>query len=215
MTSDDRSGDPSSGNPLRWLYDWVLSWAHTPHGALALFVLAFTEATFFPVPPDVLLVALVLGARSKAFRLAAICTAGSVLGAISGFGIGYFLWSSVRWFCFQYLFEPSTFHYVSQLYEGNLFVIVGAAAISPIPFKVFTIASGVFGSDFSGGRMAGFFLQFLFASVVGRGVRFFGVAFLLYRYGRPMKDWIERYFDTITILLVLLLVLAVLLFRLF
>ncbi len=67
-----------SRNPLRRLYDWTLSWADTPHGQLALFVLAFTEATFFPVPPDVLLIALVLGARTKAFRLAAVCTGGSL-----------------------------------------------------------------------------------------------------------------------------------------
>ncbi len=213
--SDNSNGDWRFGNPIRGLYDWVLSWAHTPHGALALFGLAFTEATFFPIPPDVLLVALVLGARSRAFRLAAICTAGSVLGAISGFGIGYFLWSSVRWFCFQYLFEESTFLYVQQLYEGNLLVIVGAAALSPIPFKVFTIASGVFGSDLEGIRMVGFFVQFLFASIVGRAVRFFGISILLYRYGRPMKEWIERYFDRITILVVALLVLGLLLIRLF
>jgi len=77
---------------IRKLYDWVLHFADTPHGAIALFLLAFAESSFFPIPPDALLIALVLGAQKKAFRFATICTAGSILGALLGYAIGHFLW---------------------------------------------------------------------------------------------------------------------------
>ncbi len=202
-------------NPVRRLYDWVLSWAGTRYGAAALFLLAFTEATFFPVPPDVLLIALVLGARPRAYWLAGVCTAGSVLGGMLGFGIGYFFWSSVQSVFFRYLFEPSTFAYVQELYNRNLFMIVISAALSPIPFKVFTVASGVFASGLTTGQWTLFLAKFVVASVVGRSIRFFAVAALLYRYGQPVKDLLERYFDLITVLAVLLLVVGMVVVRLF
>ena len=81
-------------NPLKRLYNWILGWSESRWGALALFLLAFAESSFFPIPPDVLLIALCLGCAAKAFRYAAICTVGSLLGAVAGYAIGYFLWQT-------------------------------------------------------------------------------------------------------------------------
>ncbi len=209
---DRESGSaPENGrNPIRWLYDWVLSWADTPYGAIALFVLAFAEATFFPIPPDVLLVALVLGARTKAFRLALICTAGSVLGGIGGFALGLYAWETVRPYFVPLIISEENFVLIRKWYNENVFLLVFSAAFSPIPFKVFTIASGVSARTIIG---ANFFL-FLGASIAGRGIRFFAVSYLLYRFGEPIRDWIDRYFNVLTLILALLLVFLYVLFRL-
>lgn len=205
----------TSQNPVRWIYDWTLSWADTPHGQAALFLLAFTEATFFPVPPDVLLIALILGARSRSYRLAAVCTAGSLLGAVAGFGIGYFFWETTRSFFFRHIIDPATFEDVRALYDRNLFLIIFSAAFSPIPFKVFTLASGVFADGLAAAPLTGFFTVFFVASAVGRSIRFFLIAYLLHRYGEPVRSWLEKYFNLFTLVAILLLGLLVLLSRMF
>ena len=132
---------------LRKLYDWVLHWADTPYGAPALFILSFVESSFFPVPPDPLLIALVLGGREKAFRFAANCTVASVLGALFGYAIGYFVWwsgpdrfSPVAWFFFHHVpgFSVELFRYIQALFEKWNFWIIFTAGFTPIPYKVFT-----------------------------------------------------------------------------
>ena len=182
---------------VRRLYDWTISWAERPHGQLALFLLAFAESSFFPVPPDVLLIALCVGAPRQSFRLALICTAGSVLGGLGGYAIG--LWGYdligaplVKAYHGEAVMAKVKAWYDEYGFWGNL-----AAAVTPIPYKVFTIASGVFQFDL---------LQFLAASLVGRGLRFFAVGGLLYWCGPRMKDFIEKHFDRLAIIFMVLLI---------
>ncbi|MFA6245102.1 MAG: YqaA family protein, partial [Candidatus Hydrogenedentales bacterium] len=152
-------------------YDWVLSWAESPYGGVALFVLAFAESSVFPIPPDVLLIALCLGHRKSWFKFASICTAGSLLGGICGYGIGVGLWTVVDQFFFSYVpgFTESKFAQVQGLYEKYDFWVVFVAAFTPIPYKVITITAGVFNINF---------LMFVIASLLGRAARFFIVAAL-------------------------------------
>lgn len=180
------------------MYDWVLSWAHTPYGGIALFLIAFAESSFFPIPPDVLLIALCLGHREQWFRFATICTAGSVLGALAGYGIGWGLWHSVDQFFFDYVpsFTPEAFENVQEIYRKYDFWFVFGAAFTPIPFKVITITAGVFGLNILG---------FLIASIIGRAARFFLVAYLLHRYGAPIGEFIDKRFNLLTIVFTVLL----------
>lgn len=177
---------------LRALYDWVLHWADTPYAVPALFVLSFAESSFFPIPPDVLLIALCIGNVQKGYRFATWCSIASVLGGIVGYGIGMFLWnlSWVSGFFLTYVFSQQTFDHVGELYKQYDFWIVFVAAFTPIPYKVITITAGVFATSFP---------MFVLASVVGRSARFFLVAWLFRRFGPPIKDFIERRFGLVTI----------------
>jgi len=184
---------------LRGMYDWVLKWATTPYGGVALFLLAFAESSVFQIPPDVLLIALCLGNRNRWLWFASICTAGSVLGAAAGYAIGLGLWTAVDQFFFTYVpgFSPDKFEYVTALYERWNFWIVFVAAFTPIPYKVITITAGVCAINFP---------MFLIASIVGRAARFVIVTFLLYKYGEPIRDFIDRQFNLVTIAFTVLLI---------
>lgn len=191
---------------LRRLYDWVLHWAETPYGPIALFALSFAEASFFPIPPDALLIALVLGLRKKAFRFALICSVASVLGAILGYAIGYFAWWSpsggftpLAHFFYNNIpgFSEDRFFLVKGLYDQWNFWIVFTAGFTPLPYKVFTITAGAFKIDI---------FMFLIASVVGRSARFFLVAFLIWKFGEQIKGFIDKYFNWLAILFTVLLV---------
>ncbi|MEW6249691.1 MAG: YqaA family protein [Planctomycetota bacterium] len=175
----------------------MLSWAETPHGAAALFVLAFAESSFFPVPPDVLLIALVLGSRRRWWRFATNCTVASVFGAMLGYVIGMFLMDTIGVRIIAFYQAEHYYERVQELYRQYDYWIVFTAAFTPIPYKVFTIASGAFHMNVPG---------FLLVSIVGRGARFFIVAALLYIFGPPIKRLIDRYFDLLAILFVVLLV---------
>ncbi len=195
---------PQSGliPPGRWhlhrrLYDWVLHWAQTPYGAPALFFLSFAESSFFPIPPDVLLIALILGARTKWWRLALNCTIASVLGGLLGYLIGMTLMDTVGQRIIAFYHAEKYFEQVTVWYQKYDFWIVFAAAFSPIPYKVFTIASGAFEMNVFG---------FALVSFVGRGMRFFLVAALLYIFGPPVQRFIDRYFNLLCIAFVILLI---------
>lgn len=181
----------------RRLYDWVLHFAHTPHGAVALFLLAFAESSIFPIPPDVLLMALVLGARQRWWRLALVCTLGSVLGGVAGYAIGHGLMDSLGAWIIRIYHAEEYYEQVRQLYAQYDYWIVFAAAFTPIPYKVFTIASGAFHMNLLG---------FSLISLAGRGLRFLLVAALLYWFGPPVRAFIERYFDALCIAFLVLLV---------
>lgn len=184
-------------HPLRLLYDWVLLWAHNRHARLALFVIAFVESSVFPIPPDVLLIALALGLPTRAFQFALLATAGSVLGGLAGYGIGYGLMASVgQWIIDLYNFQEQ-FQRIRGLYLEYDVWAVGIAGFTPIPYKVFTIAAGAFEMDP---------WRFTLASLVSRGARFYLVAWLIHHYGSPMKGFIDRYFNALTILFVVVLV---------
>ena len=184
---------------LRRLYDWVIHWAHTPFGPVALFVLAFTESSFFPVPPDVLLIALALGFPARAFRFAGICTVGSVLGGLLGYAIGLLFFSVVGEPILRFYGYTEQFEFVQSLYARYDVWFVGAAGFTPIPYKVFTIAAGAFDMDL---------LRFVVVSALSRGARFFLVSALIFRFGSPIKTFIDKYFNLLTILFIILLVLG-------
>ena len=183
--------------PLRRLYDWVLSLAHHRHAPLALFLLAFAESSFFPIPPDVLLIALALGVPMRAFRLALITTLGSVLGGLAGYAIGHGLMSSVgQWILDFYSFHAQ-FGKIRALYLEYDVWAVAIAGFTPIPYKVFTIAAGAFDMDV---------WRFAMASLLSRGARFFLLAWLIHHYGAAIKGFIDRYFNTLTLVFMALLI---------
>ncbi|MFA6269413.1 MAG: YqaA family protein [archaeon] len=171
---------------IRKLYDWTLSWAETKYGALALFVLAFAESSFFPIPPDILLIALCVSIQKKSFKYAAICTIGSVLGGLFGYFIGYSFYEYIGVFIIQTLNYQQYFSLVGQMYVDNAFFAILAAALTPIPYKVFTIAAGVWHIDL---------VTLITASILGRGFRFFLVAGLIFYFGKKIKTFIDKYFN--------------------
>lgn len=192
-------GHPPRTGPVRRLYDWVLHWADTPHGPKALGGLSFAESSFFPIPPDPLLMALCLGAPRKSLRFALVTTVASVLGGVLGYILGAWAWQGLGPLFFQYVpgVTPEAFGDVQSLYERFDFWAVFLAGLTPIPYKVFTLSSGVFAISFP---------IFLVASVLSRGLRFFVVAGLIYRYGEPIARFIDRYFNLLTWVFALLLV---------
>lgn len=191
-------GEPKpKPNIVRRLYDWVLRWAETPYGVPALFVIAVAESSFFPIPPDILLIALGLAIPTKAFRYALWCTVGSVIGGIIGYYLGFALWSSIEPLIIPALFSAEKFASVTGLYNEYGVPIVFAAGFTPIPYKVFTVAGGVAEINFP---------AFVATSVVGRGARFFLVAAVIRRYGDQAKDFIDRYFNIVTLAFTVLLV---------
>lgn len=202
-TESDAGSDPAEAgrrpNVVRRLYDWVLHWAKTPWGVPALFGLSAAESSFFPIPPDPLLLALCLGDPKRSFRFAAVTTLGSVVGGIIGYGIGAGAWSVVQDWFFLYIpgVTPDAFESVRAFYDRHGFAAVFLAGLTPIPYKVFTLASGVFGINFG---------VFVLASILSRGLRFFVVAALVYRFGPPIGDFIDRHFDRLAILFGVLLV---------
>ncbi len=177
---------------LRRLYDWVLHWAETPYGPMALFVLALAESSFFPVPPDALLIALCLGAIKKSWRFALITSAASILGGMLGYLIGFGLWETAAPFFFKYVpgFAETGFQKVMSHYQNSGFWYVFMAGFTPIPYKVFTIASGVFRLNF---------LLFLLASTLSRSLRFFLVAGLFRKFGPGIKAFVDRYFNLLAV----------------
>jgi membrane protein YqaA with SNARE-associated domain len=179
---------PPPRNPLRRLYDWVLSWAHRRSGPAALGVIAVAESSVFPIPPDPLLVALALGRPSHALRFAAICTAGSVIGGIIGYWIGWFMWEAVGGFFFASVpgVTPESFATVQGLYRRWDFWAVFLAGFTPLPYKVFTLSAGVFQISFP---------IFLVASALSRGARFFILGGLVYAVGPQIQGFIDRHFN--------------------
>jgi len=181
--------------PLRRLYDWVLHWAETPYGTPALFALAFAESSFFPVPPDVLLIALSLSLPRKAFRYALVCTAASVLGGMLGFYLGMQFWHVAKGVLFRYV-DQEGFNMVRDYFSRYEAWAVAVAGFTPIPYKVFTISAGFFRVDFT---------VFVIASALSRGARFFLVASMIYAFGPAIKSFIDKYFDALTVAFVVLL----------
>lgn len=193
-------------NWIKKLYDWVISWSESKYGPMALFLLAFIESIFFPIPPDILLIALALGASAKAFKYAAICTAGSVLGAFVGYYVGNVLWltSTGAFSPFANFFFTNIPGFTVELYESirNLFVewdfwVVFTAGFTPIPYKVITISSGAFEINFA---------MFAIASIISRGARFFLIGWLIWKYGSRIKIFIEKYFNLLALAFTVLLI---------
>jgi len=186
---------------LRSLYRWVLHWADTPYGTPALFALSFAESSFFPIPPDVLQIALSVSKPRRSFYYAAVSVLASVLGAVLGWFIGYALWATIGGFVMAHLgwlgFTQENFDKVAELYQQYGFLAILVAAFTPLPFKVFTITAGMFHIGLP---------VLLIASVLGRSARFFAVATCMYVFGPPVKGLIDKYFEWAMIVFAVLLI---------
>ena len=182
---------------LRRLYDWTMSFAGHRHAKAALGAISFAESSFFPIPPDVLLVPMILADRARAWALAAWCTITSVAGGILGYLIGYLLYDTVgTWLIELYGYggEVEAFRHAYAEWGAWIILIKG---LTPIPYKVVTITSGFAGYDF---------LAFVALSIVTRGARFFLEAALLRRYGEPIRAFIERRLKLVTTVVAVVLI---------
>ena len=182
---------------LRRVKAWVESYAEKPYAAWALFIIAFAESSFFPIPPDVLLIALAVVVPKNAFRYALICSVGSVLGGMFGYFIGLEFFDLIGRKIINFYGVGEQYEHVRQLYEQNAFAAIAIAGFTPIPYKVFTIAAGAFQIPF---------MTLVAASVLSRSARFFLVASLFYFFGAPIKAFIDRYFELLTLIFTVLLV---------
>ncbi|MCB2183640.1 MAG: DedA family protein [Desulfobulbaceae bacterium] len=212
---------PSAWHIHRRLYDWVLHWAQTPYGLPALIVLSFMESSFFPVPPDILLIPLVMGALPRWRSFALWCTAASVVGGLAGYGIGVFAWETVGTWIVENVAHITLVQvdgrgdialpayivnafgsalggeYLFQVYDKWNAWIVFVFGLTPLPYKLITITAGVAKVNLP---------IFIVASIAARATRFFAVAWMLKKWGKPAKDFIDRYFNLLCIAFVLLLI---------
>jgi membrane protein YqaA with SNARE-associated domain len=189
---------------LRRLYDWVLHWADTPYGTWALFLLAFCESSFFPIPPDILLIALAVAVPAKALRYALVCSVGSVLGGALGYLIGWQFMAAIGERIVAFYGLEGKVRLIEEVYQRYDAWAVGIAGFTPIPYKVFTIAAGMFKVNF---------WVFMIASLVSRSARFFLLGGLIYAFGPRIQRFIDRYFNTLAVVFCVLLVLGFILIR--
>ncbi|MBL6933657.1 MAG: DedA family protein [Rhodospirillales bacterium] len=168
---------------LRGLYDWTMNLAGHRHALAALALVSFIESSVFPIPPDILIIPMVLAAREKAWRIALVCTIASVLGGLAGYGIGYSLYETVGKPLLDFYGYGDKFAQFQGYYHEWGAWIVGGAGLTPFPYKVITIASGVADLDL---------IVFTVASLLSRGLRFFIVAGLLWYFGEPIRIFIEK-----------------------
>ena len=212
---------------LRSLYDWVLTWAHSPYALPALAVIAFTESSFFLIPPDVLLIPMVLGAQHRYLLFASTATIASVVGGLIGYLLGYFAWQTVGVWLVEHVMRIELVEVAGRLdialpaYIANLLAlkspylfqafdqynawVVFVFAFTPLPYKLITISAGFAQVNL---------LVFTLASLAARGARFFAVAFVVYKFGGTAQAFIDKYFNILTILFVVLLALGFLLVKL-
>lgn len=185
---------------FRWvrnLYDWTLHWSNTKYATPALVVLSIAESSFFPVPPDVLLIAMGLAKPKRAVWYGVICTIASVIGGIIGYLIGLKLMEWIGWPIIRMYGYTDTFEKIGAWYHQYEAWAVGIAGLTPIPYKIFTIAGGAFQINF---------VVFCLASVASRGLRFIFIGWMISKFGSPVKNFIDNYLNLLTILFVILLV---------
>ncbi len=168
---------------LRGLYDWTMSFAGHRRAMLALAIVSFLESSVFPIPPDILIIPMVLTSREKAWRIALLCSVASVLGGLAGYGIGYFFYESLGKPVLEFYGYAEEFSQFQGFYHQWGAWIVGGAGFTPFPYKLITIASGVANLDI---------IIFTIASVLSRGLRFFIVAGLLWYFGNHIRVFIEK-----------------------
>lgn len=199
--------EASSGGlfgPIRALYDWVLSFAESPYGPAALFVLAFCESSFFPIPPDPLLIALCLGAVRRSLGFAALCTVASVLGGAFGYWIGMSAFEVIGRPIIDFYGKADAYEALAVEFRNNGNMAVFIAALTPVPYKLVTITAGALSMDVP---------AFLGASVIGRGARFFLLAVLIRWKGEAIADFIHRRFELLTVTFGVLVVFGFVAFR--
>ncbi|MBL4614472.1 MAG: DedA family protein [Magnetovibrio sp.] len=169
---------------MRRLYNWTMNFAAHKNALWALFIVSFIESSIFPIPPDILLIPMILAAREKAWKIAAVCTVGSVLGGIAGYGIGFYLFDQIGLPLLEFYGKAHKFGEFQAMYNEWGAWVVGMAGLTPFPYKVITIASGVTALNIG---------TFIIASILSRGARFFIEAWLLWYFGDPIREFIEKY----------------------
>jgi len=182
---------------LRSLYDWTISLASTKHAMWALAIVAFVESSVFPIPPDVLMIPMIIARPSRAFQIAALATLSSVLGGMLGYWIGAVLFDSVGQPVLAFYGKEAYFGEFAERYNEFGAWAVLVAGVTPFPYKVITILSGSTGLNLG---------VFVIASVIARSLRFFLVATLLWKFGAPIRDFIERRLGLMFTLFVILLI---------
>ncbi len=181
---------------LQRIYNRCMEWIQTPAGIWALFFIAVAESSFFPLPPDVFLIALCVAAPRKSFTFAAICAVGSIVGGIIGYGLGLGFMDTLGQSILDMYGLEGKYATVQELYQRYDAWAVGAAGFTPLPYKLFTITAGAFNINF---------VTFVFMSILARSARFFLVAGLIYKFGAPVQHFINRYFNILTIVFLVVL----------
>mgnify|MGYP001173208557 CR=1 FL=1 len=184
-------------NIIRKLYNWTLNKAGHKKASWFLIIISFTESSFFPIPPDILLIPMVLAKKLKAWYYAFICTLASVIGGVFGYAIGYFFYSSIGYIIIDSYNLSESFTIFQNYYNQYGFWIVLGAGFTPFPFKFITIASGVFNLNI---------IFFILMATLGRGLRFYFIAALLFIYGDIVKNLIDKYFNILASLFFILLI---------
>jgi len=191
-------------NSLKILYNWTLDKANHKNAKWYLSIISFAESSFFPIPPDILLIPMALASKTKAIFYAFICTFSSVLGGILGYAIGYYFYNNLGIYIVEFYHLENSFSVFEDYYKEFGILIVLGAGITPFPYKFITSASGVFGLNI---------FLFIIISIVGRGLRFYLIAILLYFFGEKIKLIIDKYFNILTIVFFILLVGSVFIIR--
>ena len=191
-------------NFLKKTYNWTLEKAQHKNAKWYLSLISFAESSFFPIPPDILLIPMALASKARALFYAFMCTLFSVLGGILGYAIGYFFYNSVGIYIVDFYHLENSFNIFENYYKEFSILIVLGAGITPFPYKFITIASGVFGLNI---------FLFIIVSIIGRGLRFYLIAILLYFFGKKIKLIIDKYFNILTIVFFILLVGSVFIIR--
>ncbi|MEG3638625.1 YqaA family protein [Magnetococcus sp. PR-3] len=182
---------------MRGLYDWTMHWAMHPKAMPALFIVAIAESSFFPIPPDLLLIAMSLAEPMRSFIYAALCTVGSVVGGALGYLIGYLAWDYIGTPILNFYGKMDAYTDLAALFDTHGAWIVALAGFSPIPYKLFTITAGALHADFA---------LFMLMSLLSRGARFFLVAALLRWGGDRLRHLVERHLDLLTIAVVVVII---------
>ena len=181
---------------LRRLYDWTINLAGHRHAIIALALIALIESSIFPIPPDILLIPIVLAMRDRAWLAASVCTIASVIGGVLGYGIGFFMYEQIGKPILDLYNYTVKFSEFQNVYNQWGAWAVFFAGVTPFPYKVITILSGMTGLSLP---------VFILASIIARGARFFIITALLWKYGNPIQEFIERRLGALFILFVILL----------
>ena len=193
-------------NLLRSLYNWTLKKAEHKYSSWILSIVSFSESSFFPIPPDVLLIPMIIAKRTKAWTYALICTLSSVIGGVAGYAIGFFLFNSIGILIVEFYHLSNSFSSFENYYKEYGILIVLGAGFTPFPFKFITIASGVFSLNI---------FLFILTAFVARGLRFYLLACLLFIFGEKIKILIDKYFNILAVLFFILLLGSFMLIKLF
>ena len=193
-------------NLFRSLYNWTLKKAEHKYSSWVLSIVSFSESSFFPIPPDVLLIPMIIAKRTKAWTYALICTLSSVLGGVAGYAIGLFLFNSIGILIVEFYHLSNSFNTFENYYKEYGILIVLGAGFTPFPFKFITIASGVFSLNI---------FLFILTAFIARGLRFYLLACLLFIFGEKIKILIDKYFNILAVLFFILLLGSFMLIKLF